>query len=54
MALAEEIGFANCLVGERNIEGRCGQEYRSSHEKAREDAKHVLMHEVNPKEKYSA
>ncbi len=39
VALAEEIGFANGLVGERNIKGRSGQSYTNSDEEAGEDSK---------------
>ena len=41
VALAEEIGFADGLVGEGSIKGRGGQSPTKSHEEAGENAKEV-------------
>jgi len=48
VALAEEIGLADGLVGERNIEGRCGHVHPNSHEKTSGDANSVV-HDADPK-----
>src|SRR6267143_226040 len=53
MALAEEISFANGLVGEGSIKGRGGQSHTKGQEEAGEDAKGTA-HWDNPRKKYSA
>jgi hypothetical protein len=53
VALAEEIGFADGLVGEGNVKGRSGQNHTNSDKERGEDAK-VAAHKENPKKKYSA
>jgi len=53
VTLAEEIGFADGLVGERSINGRGGQSHTKSYEEAGEKAKEVA-HWNFPKRKYNA
>jgi hypothetical protein len=55
VALAEEIGFADGLVGEGSIKGRDRQRHTKSHEEAGENEKaKEVAHWNFPKRKYNA